>query len=302
MLTVNSRRIAEAEISQVSGAAGLGLYRLLVGVKLRLDPAPAGADMPVILDLGGTIEVQGHSGARHHLGRLHSKPSPVVLTPSDAYVAEYTVDLEAELDTGRADAIEATRLGGDLHFSVALWARVQLGLRHEVVHDTLNFRVNQSAWVEVLNQMAYTRIMLLEVPVPEQDRAPELAEAVSCLTGAQRAVLRGEYREAVGLCRDVLEALSRGVGDDCAKDPEMERLFGDARRWDKSRRLRLVRRALLYLCHPARHRDPVSVQFQWNRADAVSTVSMLAALLGLFPEMVAPTEDLHTDNSSVGSR
>lgn len=61
--------------------------------------------------------------------------------------------------------------------------------------------------------------------------------------------------------------------------------FSGAREMDKAKRLRLLRRAARVFTHPARHRDEVTASFEWNRIDAASTISIVAALLN---ELAAP--------------
>jgi hypothetical protein len=46
-----------------------------------------------------------------------------------------------------------------------------------------------------------------------------------------------------------------------------------------------LRRAARVFTHPARHQDQVTALFDWNRIDATSTISMVAALLN---ELAAP--------------
>jgi hypothetical protein len=92
-------------------------------------------------------------------------------------------------------------------------------------------------------------------------------------------MLRGEYREAVGQCRDVLESISRGLRD---KDQQPTK---PQQEWTKAERLQRVRSAMRLFTHPARHVDEVTATFEWSRIDAASTITMCAALL---QELAAP--------------
>jgi len=78
--------------------------------------------------------------------------------------------------------------------------------------------------------MDYRKVMLLELPVPDAHLSPELAAAATSLGQAQQAMARGDYREAVGLCRDVLEEIMRALKDDDNID------FSGAREMDKAKR------------------------------------------------------------------
>ena len=53
----------------------------------------------------------------------------------------------------------------------------------------------------------------------------------------------------------------------------------------KGERLRVLRRALILVTHPARHRDQVTVAFDWSRIDSAQMIAMVAAFL---TEMGAP--------------
>ena len=145
--------------------------------------------------------------------------------------------------------------------------------------STAGYLVNQGMWVQVLEQLGYRKTLLLEVPVVGKDISPDLAAAAADLQHAQRAMERGDYRDAVGHCRDVMENVLRALKDDDAID------FSNQRTMDKAERLRLLRRAFRVLTHPARHRDEVSVAIDWNRIDAACAISIAAALL---TELSAP--------------
>jgi hypothetical protein len=53
----------------------------------------------------------------------------------------------------------------------------------------------------------------------------------------------------------------------------------------KGERLRVVRRALKIVTHPARHRDQVAVGIDWSRTDSAQMMAMVAAFVN---EMAAP--------------
>jgi hypothetical protein len=102
--------------------------------------------------------------------------------------------LDIELDHRRLEAIEEIRLGEGLTFALSLWGRVTVeSTFHNVSHED-SLQVNQGTWVELLGQCGYARTILLEVPVPDIDSAPALAEAVSHVQKAQEALVGGGYR------------------------------------------------------------------------------------------------------------
>jgi hypothetical protein len=104
---------------------------------------------------------------------------------------------------------------------------------------------------------------------------------VALLKRSERLIAEGQYIEAVGMCRDVLEEMSRALKDEPEPDPDpsVQSLFQNTRQMTKAERLRLLRRAAKVVTHPARHRDDVAVAIDWSRIDALSIVSITAALI-----------------------
>jgi len=191
--------------------------------------------------------------------------------------------MEIELDARRVEAIEETRRGGGFLLRLDIRGQLTQGPRPRPAFESIHHPVNQATWVEVLAQMGYGRTLLLEVPMPAIEETPRLADSVKHLEKAQQAMLRGEWREAAGCCRDVLEALADAVGDADVSDPEVKTLFVNARAMGKDARLRSLRRALMIMSPPARHADQVATAFEWERRDArvlYAAVAMLVSRYG----------------------
>jgi len=269
----SGRQWASGTIKQVNGQRGLGFYRLTFILMLNIDTSDAVLG-DRLTDLVGDV-----FAANTPLGRAHPMPNQLPVQPYN-FVQEKQVNLELELDRARLEALEHVRGGKDLAFNLNLYTtltdsngnvrQVNVGGAHVL---------NQSAWIALLEQIGYQKTMLLEVPVSDAQQQPELAAGVRSLASAQQAMARGDYREAVGLCRDVLEQVSLALKDNDSIT------FVDARDMNKADRLRLLRRAARVFTHPARHQDKVTTLFDWNRVDAASTISMVAALLN---ELEAP--------------
>jgi len=272
---------AEASIGQVSGEACLGFYRLLFQVTLQVHGSDGlkrfqvgdGTHPAELRDLRIDIKLPGRTPAR--VGRLHPEPRflPVRAFPDASSVkGAFAIELSAD----RLEALEAARNGGDLTLELAWLSAIAdgLGTVHHSNRDE-PFVVGQSDWIKVLGQLGYAKLMLLEVPLVE-GLGPAFADATGHLMKAKAAILRGEYREAVGCCRDVIEALSLALGD---KDEQLAKLLANTRELDKAGRLRLVRQALKMLTHPARHADAVAANIEWTRTEAVAVVTMTAAIM-----------------------
>ena len=217
------------------------------------------------------------------MGRFTPSPGflPVWPVPEQSFHA--TFRLTCDLDRARIEAIEDARAGRDLLLDLNIVVVFSTGFGRVL---SVQHVVHQSMWIDVLDEMAYQRTLLVEVPMPDRNAQPDLAEAVALLTQSQRHLQRGQDREAVGSLRDVLEQVKLAFGDDDTLDPDLLRvLFADSRSMTKGERLRVMRRALMLVTHPARHRDQVSVAIDWSRMDATQMIAMTAAFVN---EMSAP--------------
>jgi hypothetical protein len=272
-----------ATIDRVSGTQGVGFFRLGVVIDIRTEPtgaSPGSADSPRLTELVGEVRISGRSVG------LFTPIQPGSL-PVDSYPArtnQRQIELVCDLDRARVEAIETARGGGNLALDVGLSWRFSQG---HVSSNQEQFVVNQGVWVEILSQMGYQQALLVEIPLPDPAAQPELAEAVRMLGDAQGHMLRGHDRDAIGVLRDVLDEVTRSLGDDDENiEPELTRvLFGNSRSMSKAERLRVVRRALKLVTHPARHRDQVAVGIDWSRTDSAQMIAMVAAFVN---EMAAP--------------
>ena len=155
------------------------------------------------------------------------------------------------------EAIEQVRAGGHLVTEMSINARFEDGNAFSLQES---YTVNQGVWIDVLAEMGYQRTLLVEVPMPDPDTQPELADAVALLAQSQGHLMLGHDRDAVGSLRDILEQVKLAFDDDDSIDPDLNRvLFANSRSMTKGERLRVLRRALMLVTHPARHRDQVSV-------------------------------------------
>lgn len=269
--TTNSKVFAEAEISGLQGEAGLGFHRLTVRLKINIHPKPQ-AEQVLLIDLGGELSVELPGGIRKSIGRLD--PRGGLPLQNREYVWSTEIRLDIEMEPRRIEALEEVRAGGGLGLSIYLNGMALDHNGYHQVSDNLSYRVNQGTWIEILGQLGFARIMLLEVPVPDDVINPALAKAVKHLQQAHGQMLSGHDREAVGCCRDAIEAIQVALGDSTASA-----FPANKRDWDKHHRLRALRQTLIEVCHPARHADEVSARFEWNRDDSLSMISMVAGLI-----------------------
>ncbi|MEW6683522.1 MAG: hypothetical protein AB1451_11470 [Nitrospirota bacterium] len=282
---LNSTIFADLDLKGLVGGQGLGFHRLIAQVDVTTHSKQPGEDVAVT-NIGGELRVRGRSEPEHVVGYMRRQGQEVPLATGQ-YTYKTNVPLEIELDARRVDAIERVRLGGDLFFSLSLFG-VAHGGRDRITQPvpvTLQYRANQGTWIEILGQMGYRKTILLEIPVLEDDVNPQFPQAAEYLQTAQTHMLRGHFRDAVGACRDVMESLSTVLNDDGVQPPEaIKSWFEGTRAMGKEERLRIVRRALKILTHPARHADEVSTAIEWGPADARGAIVMAAALLNVAGE------------------
>lgn len=277
---VNSMHtFATGSIGDMRGELGLGFFRLILPVELIIDPAGGTVTDPdrlKLTDLTAEMRVGGKL-----VGAFSAPLQSMPVTTYPERTNRAYIHLTCDLDRARLQAIEDVRKG-DITFDVHLAGRFSTGNAFSVVEK---ITVNQGVWVSVLEQTGYQKTLLIEVPVPEPNQQPDLAAAVSLLGQAQDHMLRGLDRDAVGTLRDVLEQLTLALGDDDNTDPAAQALFAKSRSMTKAERLRVLRKALKLMTHPARHRDQVSVQIDWSRIDSLQMITMVAAFVS---EMGAP--------------
>ena len=280
-----STAFAELDWKVFQGQPGLGFYRFMAQVGVTTHGKQADEEVAVTR-ISGDLRVLGKDGQEYPLGRLRQQGPETTLT-TYLHTATANITLEAEWGARRIEAIERIRLGGDLCFRLALYGVARSGREKspQSVYASLEYRANQSTWIEVLKQIGYQKMMLLEIPVPGDDMGLQFPEVTKHIQTAQTHMLRGHFRDAVGSCRDVMESLSAVLNDERDQLPEaIKSWFNCTRSMSKEERLRLVRRAFKILTHPARHADEVSTSIEWGPMDARVAVIMAAALLQIAVE------------------
>jgi len=264
-------KMARLAIGSLHAEAGLGFYLLILVARITLDPPRQG--WVKVQDIRGALLAGGPSGQRI-LSALRWREPFVRTVHEGERTAEDWIDLVAELDRSRMEAVEDLRAGGDLNLA----ARVQLLVQTEKELfwtrslEEAVYRVPQSEWVRILEQAGYDRRLLLEIPAPNPEEFPELARAAGLLREAQEALFRGDYRKAVVGSRAALEALTEVL-----KDRGQLGWKAFERELDKEGRFRLARAALFHLCSLAAHEGEKPTD--WLREDAAAILAMVGAVL-----------------------
>lgn len=268
-LTASTGRTwAEVSLVDVRGGNGLGFHRLSFDFKLHIDGADqTTAERLIMLFADVTV------GAKP-LGRATAVPYQLPIRVV-AWSTASQVALEMDLERSRLEAVEAVRNGGDLQVNLMVYTTLE-GPNGDtrLQSQQMSHSINQGVWVHILDAMDYQKRMLLEVPVPDAPASPDLKDAINLLARAQDSLVSGDYRDAVGGCRDVIERIDNALKADIDKAT-----FENLREKTKVERLKLILRALKAFTHPARHSDDASTAMEWSRLDAAFVVSTVAALI-----------------------
>jgi hypothetical protein len=289
---------AEGKGFRLTGQPGAGFFRLVANVDLSVNPG-GGKRRVVVVVLGGDLAVRGAGSNGQAVAHLTPMGNSPIL---DMYGNPETrsVAFCADLDAARLKAIEDIRSNGDLTFTARVFgtlvyeAEVPPGNKivctHGINNNEMPEMVNQSDWAKLRRDMGAGRTMLVEVPEPDAERFPELAQAVTYWQEAWAARFRRQRREAVGACRPALEALEdalRAQGG-WSRQPELDAILrairDNSQALTKEARLQLVHRALMVLCNAALHTDPVCAAMTWEPSDAEFAVTATAAFLGRYIE------------------
>ena len=269
-------------VARLAGEAALGFFRLNLYVDFVVEPTGTPLerqDSSRMTELVAEARIGGRS-----IGRFVTlSPGYLPVKSYSARTNHQSIPLSCDLDRARIEAIEEVRSGGNLALDVSIQGRFDDG---SPISGSEPFVVNQGIWINALAEMGYKKTLLIEVPLPDLHAQPEMAKAVADLEQAQRHMLLGHDRDAVGSLRDALDQLTLAFGDDDKIPADLERvLFANSKSMSKADRLRVLRRALKLVTHPARHRDQVTAAIDWSRIDAAQMITMTAAFI---VEMSAP--------------
>ena len=267
---------ATTEIGALTGEAGLG-SRIFIEVKIL--PWNAPKDQAAVLgDLSADVRIQGADGRERLVGRAFLANAGVVKQYETR--APTAVRLALDLTQQQIEAWERVRLGGQ--FAIRLtyqgfFVRPQTGIESLSGGDQRT--VSQGEWIAVLAAIGFRRLILVEVPVPDDGAHPSLALATRELRKATTHILAGHDREAVGACRLALDALAHALGEDPTKY-DISALVKNNAKLGKPERFAVLRRVLTILANPAHHSDPDAAAIEWHYEDAHAILAQTAAVLG----------------------
>jgi hypothetical protein len=269
-LTYGSKPLGEFEVSLQGGQPALWGHILNFQLTARLTAAE-----------GESLILHVEPFDVYLSGKYVGSASPL---PGGGTLIQHTwadtemCSLRLYLEPRMVQAVEELRNGGGLTFRLQGCCWISDQGSETYLRCNQEISIIQGVWVPLLAQMGYQRMLLLELPIPDSNNQNGLSEATELLSRSQTLIAEGKYTEAVGLCRDVLEVVSR-ILKDTQNSSFASELFRDIRSKNKSERIQMLRYTLKVLTHPARHRDEIAVAIEWTRNDATSIVAITTAIL-----------------------
>lgn len=248
----------------------LGFHRIVF--TLHLTPKTSKEMVLLLYRFTGNLRMRRHGDP--NIAHLFEPHAPALIYASP-YASPVQVSLAADLSRETIERIEQARSGGDLEFQLevnALNPTREDGLIAKSEHESV--RIPRSNWLDSLAQLGYMRTVLLEIPIVRPEAPSRWDPVFTHLEHAQKHLATGQGRDAIGACRRAVDQLRSILGE------------GDNWPWstggptrDRHTRLGDLRKALLALCQPADHIDPVAALFPHDRETAQSIIALTVSLI-----------------------
>ena len=191
-------RLAEVKRISVYGLPGVGCYTLVINLYLSVIAPATDSDLSNL-----SIRVEWGDNQKRMIGTgVPEQAQPIPLSQHDT-----TIGFRLLLSQNQIEAIEALRKGGDVRLSIWLIGNVSHNGNSSTIYEPETFSVMRQEWIEkALEKMEYYRSFFYELPLPYVKNGQEPAAAL--IKKAQHYLLRGDYDDCVGKCRNLLEAYS----------------------------------------------------------------------------------------------
>lgn len=239
----------------VNGTRGVGLSQIWMQMEVSATHQIA---VGCPLWLSGRVEVHGIGAASGYLAPLHASDralTPLPLGRSQVFT------MTADIGRQQLQVIEEHRNTNGLMLRVYLSGETFRDGQYETVFGgSMDYQLTQSAWITLLEQVGYRRVLLIELDALNAQMHPELAAAIDYFNQAERRYLEGEWRLTVESLRQCLAAL---IGQKPDEEQDQAAEVGTALKnaANQARRVgigygpryELVRRALKFLCDLAAH-------------------------------------------------
>ncbi len=277
-LSYNSRTIADAQVQQLIGNPGIGLYQIRFSIELS-KPAWSNDDARGVLltDVRARVLVGAKRDRMILLGMAHPEAS-LVLRPM-TYSDKSSILFDLDLSPGQIFELEALRGGGDLHFELQMMGQAFGPNGEYPTQDKISKQVTLSDWRNVLEALGYADILVLGFEIPRGSDGAAAAAAAKCLRQAQEDLLRGRYDSVVSQCRLALEGIQTAYGEvnECAASASKYANGKDRKSMTKVERARFISEAVRHFAHLAHHPNSDGSQEIFGRTDAQAILACTVA-------------------------
>lgn len=260
-------RVAELREVRVNGLPGIGAYTLILNMHFTATQLKAEVSVKNI-----SVRIEWGDNAQRMIGVAVPDSSPIRISP---YSTDIQVGFRLPIAAAQIEDIERRRNGAG--FKLALWfaAEVEQAGQSKSNYGQHEFPVQQQDWIEALGRMEYRRTMLFELPVPSSD------DPIGLLVAKAQAFLhKGDYDQAVALCRQAIEKTESLVSDKSAANRAVKKYCEDRKGMDTTERLLFLRESLKNATHLAAHASENHSGYSRDQAKAILGTTI--ALLSLF--------------------
>lgn len=270
----NSRYVVEFDRVRIGGKHGLGGFVITVG----LEGSRSSCEKPItIMDISLSLSTEG--GAAVLAPNIPSS-TQAILCNEGTY--RENIHFDAFLTKEQILALEEYRKSSDLSLRFDLRALTICDDEVWSSFEACGYSVPKQEWLNALRSARFQDTVLLEIPVP--DVSEEVRQLVS---KAHDFIDHGYYKEAVGQCRNIVEALEAIRGDAEAAKKASRKLLDKGERESMTviERLLAMREQVKNISHLGVHGDEPFTRSQ-ARAVLSATLSLLAEpTVGfIFPE------------------
>jgi hypothetical protein len=268
--------IADARLARLYGQRLAGGYGLRLGVEFDVANWTQDQPFPVVVFLPATVTVTTPATAGVVLGKAFPE-LPVLFSVNQHSAARRPMSFDIALSPSAMEVIEGARNGEGLSFSIAIQAEVRRGEATSIAHEQASASFTVSDWLQVLDQCGYGRSMVFEIPLLESATAE--TPATRLLQSARNHFLSGQYAQAVGECRLVLETLTRELGQGQQLIDATNLHKSKKRDLDLEQRELLLRQTAVDYSHPAHHTDAGLPADLFDRRSAQMLLAVTATLV-----------------------
>ncbi len=275
----NSTSLVKFELKSVSGIKHIGFYELSFNFKAFTRETK---DIVEFHDFAIDINVNG-SNSGSFLGTSTVKNRSVIQTYT--YSADTYLNLHLRVNSDQIYEIEEIRNGRGLEFFFSGYVSSSLkntsGLLKDIYIKNSSFKVSQNDWLEVLQTLNYKHYLLFEIPLPKHAGHRSLNKAMEHLISAREDFLQGEYRQTISKCREVLEAINKGLKLDGVAGNAVGRFRTKESRelMNKDERELVIREVVRHYSHLAHHPN-TDIEFtEFTRHDASLILGITSAIL-----------------------